>query len=279
MIDRLIVRFRCLPKTYKVFIIVIVFSITATALLDNIFTFADWVGVRFFPVEARWQSTMAGQVARAHIMRTRAAEYKLNYFYSIEEATDAYFGWNVSRETLIWQQRYEIKRFSDGQGLLVISASYRYVNDRPRSSLSFNMFLTDGDMISYPLYIWGQDIVGCILYRRRVHYDEDRIARDIMWAFAAEHVTSRVNGGTPIYYGVGLGSAPQYMSILGYEPDVVMSFSHSGNEYFFWYYLDAPLFSETFARYFTRLENDGVVRTRTLNLGEIIDVFDIQIVR
>jgi len=279
MLNKLLFDFRRMPKINKIFVITIIFSIAVIILLSNIFTFADWVAVRFFPVEARELYTMQGRVADTFIVQTRAgrvSEDDLNYFRQIDEAVDAYFGWEVS-QTL--HHRDEIKRFTDGRGLLVIYATYRYVNDRLRVSLFFDMFLTDCEMVSYPLYLWAQDIIGCIRHRRRVHFDEDRIARDIMWSFAAEHVTSRVNGGVPIYYGVGVGSHPSYMSILGSQPDVIMPFTHDGNEYFFWYYLNPPLFSETFAEYFTSVEGDGVVRTRTLRLGEIIDVFDIQIIR
>jgi len=273
MIDRLVVRFRCLPKTYKVFIIIIILSITATALLDNIFTFANWAGVRFFPVEARWQLTMSGS---AHILRTRVLilpEYPINYFYSFEEALDAYFGQEVS------VARQELVRFESEKELLVIFGAFLTVNNVPRTSLASNMFLVDGDMISYPLYMWWQDPVGSFLYPRRVYLDEDRIARDIAWSFVAKHVTSRVNSGQPIYYGVGLGSLPLYMSILGYEPDFIMPFIHDGNEYFFWYYLNMPLFCEVFTRYFTVPTENGGIRVATLRLGDVIDIFDIRIVR
>ena len=194
----------------------------------------------------------------------------------MEEAIHARFTREIAAERPPEQNRREMKRFEyDGEIFVIFVMD----NASPHSHLVFHLFLTDGDMISYPLYAWSQDIAGCSINRRRIYFDEDRIARDIMWSFYAQPVTSRVNNGNPIYYGVGLGASPAYMSILGYQPDNIVSFTHSGNEYFFWYYLNAPLFTEVYKRYVNVETAEDTNRARFLRHGDVIEIFDIQIVR
>jgi len=283
MLNRFISQFRNLPKAVKVLVYVFI-GLFVVGIIANVVV---WASIRFFPVEARYRYTTMGTSTHSFIIRTRAfhpPDYNISYFHSIEEAMDAYFGVRRTTvnptlrqsETPSWRRSIEIKRFVEDQEMLVIAVIN---NNNLHPFIGFDLFLIDGDMISYPLYLWSQDTIGCPFDLRRIYFDEDRIARDIMWAFAAEHVTSRVNGGIPIYYGVGVGSPPQYMSILGFEPDEIMSFSHGGNEYFFWHYRDTSLFSELFTKHFTFVNEHGEVRTRTLRFGDIIDVFDIQIVR
>ena len=275
MINRLIFKFRCIPTSVKVLIYVIL-SIAAIVVIYDVTT---WAAIRFFPVAARDQRISHTYLASMFIGRTRArqaTEYNLDYFYTTDEAIDAHFFREIARERPPEQNRREMKRFeSDGEIFVIFVMD----NASPYSHLVFYLFLTDSDMISYPLYFWPQNIAGCSINRRRIYFDEDRIARDIIWSFYAQPVTSRVNNGSPIYYGVGLGVPPAYMSILGYQPDNIMSFTHSGNEYFFWYYLNAPLFTEVYKRYVNVETAEDTNRARFLRHGDVIEIFDIRIVR
>lgn len=124
--------------------------------------------------------------------------------------------------------------------------------------------------VSYPLYGWWQAIHGAgPSYHRAVFSDEDRIVRDIIMSYRAEHVTARVNGGIPIYYGIGVGTIPLRMSILGYEPDGIIPFIFQGNEYFFWYYRSMPKFGE--------MLSSNIDISAVFTFGEVIPFFDILI--
>ena len=279
MRNRFIYLNRRLPKWQKIVGIIVISFIALAVLVNGLYALWGWAGVRFFPVEARTQHLSHRSLAQISRMRTvllTATEYNLEYFHSVEEAMDAHFFREIARERPPNQNRGEIKRFAEVQEMLVIFAMD---NDSQYAHIVFRLHLIDGDMISYPLYFWPQNIAGCSVYRRRVYQDDDRIARDIIWAYTAQHVTSRVNGGEPIFYGVGIGAPPVYMSILGYQPDVIMPFTHSGNEYFFWYYRNAPLFTEVYERYIHVDTAEIPARARNLRLGDVIDIFEIQIIR
>lgn len=274
MLNNIISDFKRLPTIVKRFVYFSVGLIFVIIIVTNFLTFANGIGARFFPIDARYEITTHGL---GRIYRTRVSERHLNYFQSIEEAVDAYF-FRVASITSPRPQRDEIIRFADEQGFFVVFVLESPVNNVPRDALALNFHLTDGDTISYPLYMWLQDIIGCE-HLRRVYQDEDRVARDIAWSFLAGDVTSRVNNGIPIFYGVGVGAPPLYMSILGYEPDAIIVFVYNENEYFFWYYLDAMLFNEVFTRNFTSPSEDGGVRARATSINSIIRVFDIQFER
>ena len=125
-------------------------------------------------------------------------------------------------------------------------------------------------MIS-PLDLWTQGIESLALDTSATWHDLDRIARDIIMAHVQAPITSRVNGDIPIFYGVGVGQPPAYISILGLEPDEIISFEFRRNQYFFWYYLSTPHFGEILA------ENIDI--SESFTLAEIIELFDIRVVR
>lgn len=131
------------------------------------------------------------------------------------------------------------------------------------------LFQTQGDYISYPLYVLVEGVQRSSLYVTGIWYDEDRIARDLISSYVARGVTSIVNSGTPIYYGAGIGLPPQQILILGYEPDNIIHFEYNGEDYFFWYYLSNPGFCELIS---------ANIDLSSKTLGEIIELFDIQVI-
>ena len=204
-------------------------------------------------------------------------EHEVEYFDSMEEAMRIYFG-SEAVDEFIETIKNEIIRIEEDCYLLLISAVSDRNFFRNHYYIYLALFRTNGNRISPPLYAWFQGIDQFLAGPRARFYDEDRVARDIIWSYAAEHVTVRVNDGVPIYYGTGIGPPPAQISILGYEPDVILPFTYNGNEYFFWYYLDAAHFGEVFAEHFVEFK-DGEVEISWLTMGAVIEVFDIQVVR
>jgi len=205
-------------------------------------------------------------------------EDDFGYFHDEEESLYLFYSDSSRQETRAIMHR-EIIRFYDDQAILILIPRNFYTFSGIRPVMFFHLLLTDGYLVSNVLYFWGQSVDANSFSMEANFYDEDRVARDIVWSFAASHVTSRANNSIPIYYGAGVGSPPAYISILGYQPDSIFPFQHNGNDYFFWYFLNPPpLFTEVFTQHFTE-EVDGEVTIPALRLAYVIEAFDIQVVR
>jgi len=236
--------------------------------------------------DIRYQLAGIGSTAQIHVnllpdTRYLGWEFTEDDLWYFENEEDAFYGFlrELSRQQVRDFMSREVVRFYDDQALFIIISGNVYSHRRVWSSIRPYLLLKDGNMVSDVFYFWGQSVDANAFYTTANFYDEDRVARDIVWSFTAEHVTSRANGGIPIYYGAGVGSPPAYISILGYQPDSIFPFQHNDNDYFFWYFRNPPpLFTETFTQYFTEEIEDGV-NIPALRLGDVITAFDIQIIR
>jgi len=195
---------------------------------------------------------------------------EIGYFTDLDTAIDGAFS-----EISINERNDEIVRFKYDNEYLIVFASYITGGNLFHPIIPImRIFLFEeheNGNVSVE-HFWFQETEAILNERRRLLFDEDRIARDIVMSQIYSDVTARANGGVPIFYGVGVGIPPTYMSILGYEPDNVFLFEYRGKEYFFWYYLSAPYFGEVLS------DNIDIAGTSII-LAEVIELFDIQIVR
>ena len=171
------------------------------------------------------------------------------------------------------QQIKEITRFESDENHLVFFSDYiAGPFFRPMTCIirmfSLNENETGGVILAH---LWHQEIEAISGEPRRKLFDEDRVARDIVLAYIHRDITAVANGDVPIYYGVGLGNAPAHLSILGYEPDDIIAFEYRDKDYYFWYYLSAPQFGEVLS--------DNIDISTSFMLAEVIELFDIQIIR
>jgi len=140
-----------------------------------------------------------------------------------------------------------------------------------RQSPNITLFVlrTDGIRFSDPIYFWIHDI-ETTLGGFGIWYNEDRIARDVIISHFRGEITSLVNDGIMLLYGVAPGEIPQTLSILGYEPDVFIPFVNStGESSFLWYYYDMSKLSDIL---------EAHIDFSSFTLAEVIDLLDIQIV-
>ena len=167
----------------------------------------------------------------------------------------------------------EITRFEDAGKHIVFFSNYtRLPIFRPMIPLIYIVLFTEqGDSEVIIAHTWFQEVEAIMYERRRKLFDEDRVARDIVLAYIHRDITAVANGDVPIYYGVGLGNPPAHLSILGYEPDNIIAFEYIGEYYYFWYYLSAPQFGEVLS--------DNIDISTSFMLAEVIELFDIQIIR
>lgn len=182
-------------------------------------------------------------------------------FTTLDLALEYFFGDDLSL------MGYEIKRFEEKQYvLIVLSGNIKgFMNRTPVIFLVMYEKRESGKY--YFIDRWTQGINALAYDNSGVWHNEDRVARDIVLAYAREEDTSRVNGGAPLYYGVGVGKIPEHFLILGSEPDGVLQFEYREKQYFFWYFLNHQ-FGEI-------LEQNLDVRLFTL--GEVISLFEIEI--
>ena len=115
---------------------------------------------------------------------------------------------------------------------------------------------------------WVQGINALFYDNSGRWYAEDRVARDIVYAYTREYETIKINGGIPLYYGIGVGDQPEQFSILGHEPDGIIPFEYRGEVFFFWYYRSDHQFGKIF---------EQNIDIQLFALGEIIDLFEIKI--
>jgi len=190
--------------------------------------------------------------------------FDLGYFEDVKSAVASYFGEDNPQEIVKFEEeKYLLVLFpSDVQGSFF---------DPLIPSIFFFLFEYQANDTLLLRDQWAQGIENLIQDRAGIWHDEDRVARDIVLASVQERFTAQVNGGTPLYYGVGVGSPPSYMSILGYEPDNIVAFTYRGEDYFFWYYLDKPEFGHELSR--------SVNISASFTFAEIINLFNIKVVR
>ena len=237
------------PIIITLLIMILIFSVLVLVL--NIDTVGD----------IRYRRTIMGATASSLLGMTWRAD--LGYFISVESAATASYTGGIPRE---------IMRFEDGSYILAIFPGdargpfYR----RLTPLINLFLFIEQEDGSVYLLSTVSQGIEALFYNVQGNWYDEDRIARDLVFANINHEMTMRVNEQVPIYYGVGMGYPPNYMSILGYEPDNIIAFTYRGEDYFFWYYLSATEFGEIIS------ENIDI---EDFILGEVIALFEIQIVR
>lgn len=136
-------------------------------------------------------------------------------------------------------------------------------------NISIFVLATDGEYFSDPIYFW-QHFIEATGTDERIWYCEDRIARDIVISHFRGDITSLVNDGVMLLYGVGVGEVPQTLSILGYEPDVIIPFTNSNGEMsFLWYFYNMSKVSDIL---------EAHIDFDSFTLAEIIELFDIRIV-
>jgi len=210
--------------------------------------------------DIRYRKTMLGALA---ITSSRIMlEFEWGYFEDVESAT-SYLGEDIR----------EVVRFEEGSYLFVIfPGDVEGPFYRPFTSVIYSyLFLKQENSMLYLLQRWTQGIESLYADPRGNWYDEDRVARDIVYAYVQSEITARVNRGIPLLYGVGTGNPPAYMSILGYEPDRMILFEHRGEIYFFWYYRSKSQFGEILSM--------NIDVSEPFTLGEVIVLFDIQIIQ
>ena len=214
--------------------------------------------------DVRYNQTALGEFLVAHLRSRELLE--LGYFEDIESAM-------ASIEKHPMQMEEEIIRFEEEPYLLAIFPSVianPLFFHPPDTNIFFLLFREEKGMLHF-LTLWAQGANALPWDHRGQWEAEDRIARDIVFAYVFGEITARVNGGVPIYYGVGVGPPPMRLSILGYEPDAIIPFTYRDEAYFFWYFRNASHFSEVFSA--------NIDIERSFALGEIIALFDVQVVR
>jgi len=243
---------------HKVLIALILFAIVMLIVLN-----IDTVGnVRYLP-------NSMGMVATSQARTTREFEnYLSGYeFENVKVALTTFFEAGITAQNF-----QEIVRFEESPYLFLFAPGYiRGPFYRPRNPAIFSFLFIERENGRFsPLNKWTQGIEALFYDARGMWHDEDRVARDIVIAHVQEEITSRING-YPIFYGVGVGSPPISLSILGYEPDAIIPFEFGGEHYFFWYYRFASGFGELLA--------DNIDITSLFTLAEVIELFDIQVVQ
>ena len=180
----------------------------------------------------RYQTTTLGTAALAMFwgVADETTREHLTSFVSIESAIDFYFRRDLS------QKGEEIVRFEEAQYSLVVFSGNinNFLSRTPAIGLLLFEKVDDGTY--YMLASWVQGMEALFYNRTGRWQAEDRVARDIVLASIKEEATAKINGGIPLYYGVGVGQPPSCISVLGYNPDAIIAFEYRGQEYFFWYY-------------------------------------------
>ena len=244
-------------------IVIVVASIMAVFML--IFIVDDFVYSRS---EVRYYRT---EFARSELaFFNQRSEFAASHgtFKSIDTVINDFFG-----ERIYDPEVKEIIRFDYDKNTLVFLSSYMEGSFlRPVIPiLHILLFYEQANDEVIIRHIWFQEKESIIYEKRRKLFDEDRVARDIVYSYIHREVTALANGDVSMYYGVGLGNPPAYLSILGYEPDNIIAFEYIGEDYFFWYYLSAPEFGEVLS--------DNIDISTSFMLAEVIELFDIQVIR
>ena len=222
--------------------------------------------------DIRYQQTRLGISAIFQHDARRMHEFNLSQ-YEFEDAKTAI---TTFLDMGVTPQNFqEIVRFEENKYLMIFLPTYvsnPLLLRMPRIPIiSSILFIERENGMLSPTNIWTQGIISLVEDTRSTWHDEDRVARDIVFAHIQAPISSKVNGGTPIFYGTGSGNPPTYISILGQQPDNIIPFEFRGDQYFFWYYLSTPHFGEILA------ENIDI--SEPFMLGDIIELFDIRVYR
>jgi len=212
--------------------------------------------------DIRYHRTMMG--ISATTLSRMLSETDFGYFEDIESAIVGYFEEGPPREVV---------RFEEEDYLLVIFPGdvLGPFFERYTPIIHMYLFMKQENGMLKQIHAFPQGIESLGHDTRGNWYDEDRIARDIVYAHVQSGITARVNNGVPLLYGVGVGHPPAYMSILGYEPDVIIPFTYRDADYFFWYYRTMPQFGEILSA--------NIDISDMFTFGEVIELFDIQVQR
>jgi len=270
-----------LKKLIIAMLIVLVASIAIAVAMPffirNVINFASYriytLTLPFTMADVRYQQTHFSIFASMRYDSERRLEpYRGQYeFEDAEVAIADFIDVNIDPEDF-----QEIMRLEEGSYIFIFTPGYVFrPTQRPLEPHIPTVFLTlfierENSMIS-PVYLWRHGIESFIDYLSGILHDEDRIARDIVLSHIQADITSRVNGGVPIFYGVGVGSPPEHIFILGLEPDEIIAFDFRDDQYFLWYYLSTPHFGDILA------ENIDI--SESFTLAETIELFDIRVYR
>ena len=188
---------------------------------------------------------------------------------SIENSVQAYAEDMWLENTIVSD---EILRFEAEGYLMSIfsgeSATYSLYIPFTSQVPNIDLFLleTDGEKYSSPQYAWANDI-ETMPNNYGVCYDEDRVARDVIISHFRGDITSIVNNEKTLFYGVGMGSIPERMTILGYEPDNIVSFTYKTEDYYLWYYYDMSIISDILIN---NIDFDAFTFAEMIELLEIV---------
>jgi hypothetical protein len=258
-------------KKSKVEVVLIVITSLVAVIIAAAIAFTLYIMYVDYNTPIRDKITDIGRIYVLLDGRTNADENNLSYFDTIDSAITSYFNREVGNLANVPDFSQEIVRFESQDYLLVVFPTRTTIVWQRTSVLWFGLLKVNPPYVSYPIYGWAHGIYELSYSRDGIWYDEDRIARDLIISRAGKNVTSMVNDGVPIYYGVGVGLPPQQISILGSEPDRIVHFEYGGRDYFFWYYLSNP--------YIDKQMSEKVDLESGIVLGEIIELFDIKVVR
>ena len=235
--------------------------------------------VVFFVISGVYESYLQGIEMRHRIINARFA-FNLTWdgqlpsstrtlrYSSVESSVYAYYSDNefqtsdVYDELLVFkEERYNMSIFF-GEST---SYSFPFLT-RNITSITLTVLETDGVNYSAPRYIWIQGI-ETVVGGYGVWNDEDRIARDVVISHFRGDITSKVNNGNTLFYGVGIGNIPE-ISILGYAPDNIIPFNYNEEDYFFWYYYDMPMLSDIL---------EAHIDFEAFTLAEVIELLEIEV--
>jgi len=210
----------------------------------------------------RYRQTQIGAHAMAQIRVMEAAETV--YFEDVESAISyiSYAGPQTAEKILQFEK----------SPYLLMFFSTTMVGIRSQMPIIHSVLLFEDEIgVLHLKYGWVQGIESLIYDARGVWHPDERVARDVIIAYVYAEITARANENIPLFYGVGPGVRPTQISIMGYEPDNIISFEHDGEEYFFWYFRSAPQFGEVLSEHIDALS--------IFSLAEVIAVLDIQVVK
>ncbi|MFV0364346.1 MAG: hypothetical protein ACK5LL_14855 [Suipraeoptans sp.] len=251
-----------MDRTGKIIVKIIV--ITIVILFIFIFLFEIVNNIRLSDKEIRNERTTFGFMATsiAESLEDEELWKDLSGFENIEEAIEFYYRNDLTR------LGYEIVRFEEEPYYLVVVSGNTNGPVKRIPSITMMFFEKRVDGKYYFLNHWEQGVEKLDYDNRMKWYSEDRIARDIVYAYVREEYTSLINGQMPLYYGMGVGSIPEYLTILGHEPDEIIQFENINKDYYFWYYRTDYEFGKV-------LEEN--IDIDDLRLSDVIDCFEIEV--
>ena len=188
-------------------------------------------------------------------------------YNSTESSISAFFD-EITQTTKMGD---EIIRFEEDGYLLSIysgeAASYSFAFlTRQAPIITLLLLETDNVKYSAPQYFLIH-VIDTMYYDYGVWYNEDRIARDVVISHFRGEITSKVNNGNTLFYGVGIGAIPE-ISILGYAPDNIIPFVYDDEDYFFWYYYDMSMLSDIL---------EAHIDFEAFTLAEVIELLEIEV--